>query len=57
MNVATLRQQFEAKLQNLDTSYQSAKAQIEGEMAEVGPFLEHEIEHLRAWIAAVAKHI
>jgi len=52
----TLKEHFAAKLAAIEAAAAQEKAKVEAEMAEVGPFIEHEIEQLKTWIAAVAKH-
>ena len=53
----TLQQYFEAKLAAIKESAAQETAKVEAEMVSVGPFLEHEMESLKQWIASAASHL
>jgi len=52
----TIREEIQAKMNNLEAAYAVEKAKLEADLAAIGPLAEHEVESLKTWVAAVVKH-
>ena len=55
--MATLREALSQRLTGLEAAFVAEKTKLEADLAEVGPLAEMELEQLKSWIAAVAKHL
>jgi len=52
----TVRQEIETKIANLDAAYNAEKSKLTEELVAIGPLVEHEVESLKSWVAALLKH-
>jgi len=55
----TLQENLSAKLTNLEAAFVAEKAKIEADMAALASsgWLARDLEEVRAWFAAVQKHL
>ncbi len=55
----TLQETLSAKLQNLEAAYTAEKTKIEADIASLGSsgWLAQDIEAVKTWFAAIAKHL